>query len=150
MTRHLQLTALVGLVLASTLLVAACEEGPGARPTPAWSPPSWIHGTWTFSNELSSAKWVASRYNVVIDIRASGISIRYDLADLAEDGVVTITHDIGMARGQRYYEVTISAPPSANTFLCFQQSQTVMACYVTVVNQGQSLTEGPFTLTKQG
>jgi hypothetical protein len=144
-------TVLVGLVVTSILLVTACQEGPGAqpRPVPTWSPPKWIHGTWTASSELASAKLVASRYNVVIDIRASGVTLGWDLAELTEDGVATITHDVGVTGGQRHYGVTVSTPPSANIFLCFEESSTVIACYWSVINRGQRERTGPFYLTKQ-
>ena len=149
-------TAFAGLVVA--LIFAACEEGPGSspepqeppRPVPAWSPPTWIHGTWSVSASTGSVKYTADPYNVVIDIVASGARVQFDLAQLSVDGVATITHEAGVSRaGEQYYAVIIRIPDSTNAFTCFKVDSTTMDLYWALTDQSGQREIEPVRLTKE-
>ena len=150
---HLR-TFLVGLVV--VLVLGACQEGPGSeppRPVPSWSPPNWIHGTWKVSGEGGSATLKASRYNVEIDIQASGLTYSLDVAQVAEDGVATVHHDAGVdpASGRRFYFVRIDAADgSATGYTFYRESANEVAGTLSVwTARGVRTDAGPFVLTKQ-
>ena len=110
MTHRVLRTVLGGLVIATA---AACSGGPGgSKPVPAWLPPSWIHGTWAATGTAgSSAKLKASTHNVVVSAAVSGVTALVDIAQIAEDGVARIEHQVGIdsVRGLRFYFIAIHA-----------------------------------------
>ena len=148
-------TVQVGLVIVTAALLAACSSaapGDTGRPTPAWSPPTWLHGTWRSASELASATAKVSAYNVEIDLRASGLTTNIDIAELQEDGVATITHDAGVSRlGERYYGLVVRyADRSSLAVIAFETSPTTIDAYMTVTDVNGSQTEtGAIPMTKQ-
>lgn len=100
------------ILLLFGLALGACQQGPGSEPpraVPAWSPPNWIHGTWTAAGDGWSVTLKASRYNVEFATRASGVAYSIDVAQVAEDGVATIHYNAAVdpTSGKRFYFVWI-------------------------------------------
>ena len=142
---------LVGSVVSLTF--GACQQGPGSEPpraVPAWSPPTWLHGTWTASGDGWSATLKASRYNVVFDTRASGVTYSIDVAQVAEDGFATVHHDAGVL-GLRFYFVRIDEAGGSSTGYTFWRlSATEIEGFVSVWDsRGVRTDTGPYPLTKQ-
>lgn len=152
MTHRAFRTAQFGLVIVTAALLAACSQaGPGdsGRPTPAWSPPTWIHGTWKASSELGTLTVTASRYNIVIDVRGSGLTQAWDMAELADAGLVAITHDAGIRRGVRWYLLRVEDDTSGAGFNFDRLSETrIEFVLVTVTNAGRT-EYPPIVMTKQ-
>ena len=149
--------ALLGLIIATAAVLVACSSaGPGdsGRPVPAWSPPTWLHGTWkTADSELASATLKASRYNVEIDIRVSGLTSTVDVAEIAEDGIATITHEAGVSSslGVRYYylKVIYGNGASQDFLMAEETSTTIIGSMTTIDVNGSRTDSGAIFLTKQ-
>ena len=107
----------------ATVLLIACQDGPGTpdtpdrpgtpdTPGPAWAPPAWVHGTWTGTGATGSLTMDASARNVQVSISTGGgVTVTVDLANLAEEGAATIEYRGGIysgttfrgQTGRRYY-----------------------------------------------
>ena len=145
---------LVSLVV--VLALGACQHGPGSespRVVPAWSPPNWVHGTWTWSGEGGSITLKASMYNVEFDIRASGVTYSVDVAQIAEDGFSAINYNAGVdpTTGKRFYFVWMyAADGSATGYHFFRESADEVAASVLVwTGRVWRAETGPYYLTKQ-
>jgi len=156
MTHRVFRTVRLGLVVIAAAVLAACPEaGPGesGQPKPSWSPPSWLHGTWrSVGNELASATVKVSAYNVEIDLRASGATTTFNVAELEDDGIATITHDAGVSqRGERFYGVVVRyADGSSLAMMAFRTSSTTMDAYMTITDVNGNQTEtGAIPMRKQ-
>ena len=142
-------TAQLGLVIAAAAVLAACPEAAPPQPVPAWSPPTWMHATWKASAELGALTVKASRYNIVIDVRGSGLTQSWDMAELSDAGLATITHEAGVRRGVRWYLLRVEDSVSGAGFnfdrLSADQIEFVL---VTVTSAGRT-EYSPIVMTKQ-
>ena len=136
--KHGRSLAELALVAAAVLLVAACNQGPGEPPDPlpTWSPPSWMHGTWTGDatgpdgTALMGTVTVSAR-NVVVAIQTGGEPEGFDLAMLAEQGVASISHVGGTSdTGKQEFGIVITpnAAGPVNSFACSEVDSTTMEC----------------------
>jgi len=137
----------LGLIIVTITILGACSSGPGSsnKPVPAWSPPNWMHGTWKFSGEGGSATLVASRHNVKLDFKVSGVSYTIDAAQLAEDGAASITHEAGIERGYRFYSLFIESDGEVIVLTGYRDSSTTISGYITT----STGTAGPIPFVKQ-
>ena len=157
MTHRVFKTVQLGLVIVAAAALVACPDaahGDLGRPTPAWSPPTWLHGTWkTASSDLGSGTLKASRHNVEVDLQISGITHSYDFAKLDEDGVVSIDYQAGVDAhsGQRYYLIAADAADGTSFgFTFYRVSADEVEGYMkTWLYNVEQTSAGPFYLTKQ-
>ena len=120
----------------ATVLVIACQDGPGA-PGPAWAPPAWVHGTWTWTGATGSLAMEASAHNVQVSISTgAGVTVTVDVATLAEEGVATIRYQGGIYSGttfqgqtdRRYYWLIAEGADWA--LVIFEATRTTADVYV--------------------
>jgi len=124
MTHRVLRTAQLGLGIAAGALLAACSAagaGDSARAVPAWSPPTWMHGTWVASGPGGQSTIKASRYTLVVSASIGASSVTIDLADIAERGLATIHHDAGTwhVTGDLYFELVLTGGSTAPVYLWF-------------------------------
>ena len=107
--KHGRSFAELALAVAAVLLVAACGSGPGdpPDPLPTWSPPDWMHGSWTGTGSagdettpVTGTVEVSAR-NLVVSFQAGGETHGLDLAMLAEQGAASITRLPGLSDAGR-------------------------------------------------
>lgn len=136
--KHGRSFAELALVVTAVLLVAACGSGPGkADPLPAWSPPAWMHGSWsgTGAGGADGATTVTgtvevSAYNVKASFKAGDMVYPLDLK-MAEQGGASIQPvPAGANANERMYNILITpsgeAPPYS--FMCAEEDSTTMSC----------------------
>ena len=124
MTTRILRTVQHGLVIAVAAALAACSAagaGDLARAVPAWSPPTWMHGTWKASGPGGQSTIEASRYTLIVKASIGASSFTIDLADGAERGLYTIRHDAGTwhVTGDLYYELVLTGGSAAPVYLWF-------------------------------
>lgn len=141
--KHGRSFAELALAVAAMLLVAACGKGPGEppEPLPAWSPPSWMHGSWSGAGTGTvmgmdvpvTATVVVSAYNLVASFEAGGEAHGLDLADLTEKGL-SIQRIPGVPDGQYTIEIAPNVAGGAvNSFFCGEEDSTTMGCLWTEI-----------------
>jgi len=137
--KHGRTFAELALVAAAALLIAACSQGPGdpPDPLPTWSPPSWMHGTWTVSSGVAGDQTTpvtgtveVSARNLVANFQAGGTPLELDLAKRAEQGMASIKHHGGESDGKRYFGllITPNAGGNADLFNCAEVDSATMVC----------------------
>ncbi len=137
--KHVRSFAELALAVTAVLLVAACGSGPGkADPLPAWSPPSWMHGSWSGTGGGGpdgaipvTATVEASARNLVASFQAGGQTHGLDLAMLTEQGAASIQPIPSESDGNvRLYSILITpkAEAPAFSFMCGEESSTTMSC----------------------
>ena len=157
--KHGRSFAELALAVAAMLLVAACGKGPGEppEPLPTWSPPTWMHGSWSGTgmvtvmdmDVLVTATVEVSAYNLVASFEAGGEAHGLDLADLTEKGVASIQRSPGVPDGQ--YDIVITpnvAGGSVNSFICGEEDSTTMTC-IWAEGTSPDIVERIVVLTKQ-
>lgn len=143
--------AVVVLAIAAGAVVG-CESGPGA-PIPAWSPPAWVRGTWTYAEGGEAFTLKATVHNVQVETRSGGAEWSIDLAETADSGTAAIEHDAGISdydrnypgqAGRRFYWLNIDGAGIAFTF--FDVNGTAIDAYMgTAGGVG-----GPWRLERSG
>ena len=136
--KHGRSFAELALAVTAVLLVAACGGGPGEAPDPkpVWSPPDWMHGSW--SGTATGADGTAitgtvevTAYNLVVAIETGSGTEGFDLAQLADQDVATILHVAGTSdTGTRQFAFMIkpNAGGTVNEFVCSEVDSTTMGC----------------------
>lgn len=100
------------MAAALATVVLACQDGAG-RPGPAWTPPAWVQGTWTWTGATGPLTMEASARNVQVAITGGGVTVTVGHGELAEEGIATIEYRAGIysgtgfrgQTGRRYYWV---------------------------------------------
>ena len=150
---HRMITSLqLAAVCIAMILTSACAEGPGtSRVVPAWSPPSWMWGTWEGRTTVGEIRVEASRYNLVYTGGSGGARLVLDIAQITEEGILTVRYDAGVwneGPDDLYYELILTSGSAAPTYLFFSKvSETAIKYWVT--NPTSNTVYNPTTLTKQ-
>ena len=135
--KHGRTFAELALVAAAVLLIAACNQGPGEPPKPAWSPPDWMHGSWTGigarpDETVVTATAEVSASNLKVSFQAGGVTFPLDLAQLTGQGAASVLADTGKSDdGKNYYTIVITpnaAGEPVHTFQCTEVDSTTMDC----------------------
>ena len=148
------LTTLVAICVA--IVLGACADAPGTQaPTdmvvPAWSPPSWMWGTWEGRTAIGEIRVEASKYNLVYTSGSGGATLVLDLAQITEEGILTVRHDAGVwteGPDDLYYELILTSGSAAPTYLFFSKVSATAIKYWTT-NPTNNTVYNPTTLTKQ-
>ena len=150
----LRIAQIASIVLVAVVLAACSSSAPGeaSRPVPAWSPPTWMHGTWTASGGGGQAIVEASKYNLVFRSNIGASSFTVDLADGAERGSYTIHHDAGTwhQTGDSYYELILTSGGATPVYLFFSRvDSNRIALWETDPQNPNLLLPNPTIFTKQ-
>ena len=141
---------LVG-ALALVLLVGGCSKAPAVtpEPLPSWSPPLWMHGSWSATGDMIDVTLVATAHNIVIEIQLGGEPFKFDLKQKSEGGTATVLHHVEVLDGQRTYAVSIAEGGSRDDFICAEVDATTMSCsWLYETPTGDEIPNGPFLLMK--
>lgn len=133
--KHVRSFAELALIVTAVLLVAACGSGPGEppKPTPTWSPPDWMHGTWSAASPAPDTPITGtvevSAYNLVAKLQAGGSPLELDVK-MAEQGGASIQSVPGTNQGKPEFviRVVVDAGAATHSFLCVQEDSTRMNC----------------------
>ena len=92
-----------------------------------------------------------SKYNIIVDQIAGGLSLTLDLAEISESGSARIEHDVGVsARGERFYGVRIDYGRGRSIiYICYQQTETSMQCYTTTISPAETVRVPPIILYRE-
>ena len=135
--KHARGFAELALVVTAVLLVAACGKGPGEPPKslPTWSPPDWMHGSWSGTGVAGDGTTPVtgtvevSAYNLEASFEAGGMAYPLDVK-MAEQGGASIHAIPGSNQGKPEFSIRIvpDAGGTEHMFLCGQEDSTTMNC----------------------
>lgn len=145
--------------ICAVVVFVACSEGPATpssqtpedKVVPAWSPPSWMWGTWEGRTTVGEIRVEASKYNLIYSSGSAGAKLVLNIAQIAEEGVLTVRHDAGLwteVTGDLYYELILTSGSAAPTYLFFSKVSATEITYWRT-NTTNNTVYNPTSLTKQ-
>ena len=143
--------ATVVMICTVALLVGGCSQGPGTpKEVPAWSPPSWMRGTWEGRTTVGKIIVRASKYNLVYTAETGGSQVDLNIGEGAESGLWTVRHDSGVwfETGDLYYELTLTSGGSPLYLFFSRVSKSEITYWQTDPNDPNTVIN-PTSLTKQ-
>ena len=108
-------------------------------------------GTWEGRTTVGEIRVEASKYNLIYSSGSAGAKLVLNIAQIAEEGVLTVRHDAGLwteVTGDLYYELILTSGSAAPTYLFFSKVSATEITYWRT-NTTNNTVYNPTSLTKQ-